>query len=81
MAVMVMDEFNTNSYNALCLTSSIIGIMGALYQVFIYLFYDIIKFKTQQDTILIIYSNVNWEWYAEKKSDGAWKSKQIVSLG
>ncbi|KAJ0180579.1 hypothetical protein K1T71_003983 [Dendrolimus kikuchii] len=34
MAVRIMDEFNTDSYNILCLISSSIGILGAIYQIF-----------------------------------------------
>lgn len=32
VAVKIMNEFNTDSYNAVCLVSSIIGIFGAIYQ-------------------------------------------------
>lgn len=32
-AVKIMSEFNTDSYNAVCLASSVLGIFGALYQV------------------------------------------------
>lgn len=34
MAVTVMEEFNTDAYNGVCLFSSSLGILGALYQVF-----------------------------------------------
>lgn len=34
MAVRIMDEFNTDSYNIVCLVSSSIGILGAIYQIF-----------------------------------------------
>lgn len=33
MAVRIMNEFNTSSYNLVCLSSSIVGILGAIYQV------------------------------------------------
>lgn len=33
-AVRIMDEFNTDSYNIVCLVSSTIGILGAIYQIF-----------------------------------------------
>lgn len=33
LAVRIMDEFNTDTYNTVCLLSSTIGILGALYQV------------------------------------------------
>lgn len=32
MATRIMDEFNTDTYNTVCLVSSTIGILGALYQ-------------------------------------------------
>ncbi|XP_072943550.1 G-protein coupled receptor 143-like [Epargyreus clarus] len=34
MAVRIMDEFNTESYNTVCLVSSTIGILGSIYQIF-----------------------------------------------
>ncbi|KAG6442618.1 hypothetical protein O3G_MSEX002431 [Manduca sexta] len=34
LAVRIMDEFNTDSYNIVCLVSSTVGILGALYQIF-----------------------------------------------
>ncbi|XP_049867680.1 G-protein coupled receptor 143-like [Pectinophora gossypiella] len=36
MAVKIMSEFNTDSYNTVCLVSSTVGILGALYQVYPY---------------------------------------------
>lgn len=33
MAIVIMQEFNTDAYNAVCMTSSLIGIVGAVYQV------------------------------------------------
>lgn len=33
MAVKIMNEFNTDSYNTVCLTSAAIGIIGAIYQI------------------------------------------------
>lgn len=33
LAIKIMDEFNTESYNTVCLVSSTIGILGSLYQV------------------------------------------------
>lgn len=33
MAVKIMSEFNSDSYNAVCLASSIVGIIGAIYQI------------------------------------------------
>lgn len=33
-ALRIMDEFNTDSYNTVCLVSSTIGILGALYQIY-----------------------------------------------
>ena len=32
-AVKIMDEFNTDSYNIVCLISSTVGILGSVYQV------------------------------------------------
>ncbi|XP_060810849.1 G-protein coupled receptor 143 [Amyelois transitella] len=34
IAVKIMNEFNTDSYNIVCLVSSIIGIFGSLYQIY-----------------------------------------------
>ncbi|XP_034840628.1 G-protein coupled receptor 143-like [Maniola hyperantus] len=34
LAIKIMDEFNTESYNTVCLVSSTIGILGSLYQIF-----------------------------------------------
>ncbi|XP_038215818.1 G-protein coupled receptor 143-like [Zerene cesonia] len=34
VAIKIMDEFNTESYNTVCLVSSTIGILGAMYQIF-----------------------------------------------
>ncbi|XP_068629810.1 G-protein coupled receptor 143-like isoform X2 [Battus philenor] len=34
LAVKIMDEFNTESYNIVCLVSSTIGILGSIYQIF-----------------------------------------------
>lgn len=52
MAVRIMEEFNTDAYNAVCLTSSALGMIGALYQVRIkpQIIHDILKI-----TLLIIY--------------------------
>ncbi|XP_044272227.1 G-protein coupled receptor 143-like isoform X2 [Tribolium madens] len=33
MAVTIMEEFNTDAYNAVCLFSSCLGILGAIYQI------------------------------------------------
>lgn len=33
MAVKIMDEFNTDLYNIVCMLSSTMGISGAIYQV------------------------------------------------
>ncbi|CAH0720910.1 unnamed protein product, partial [Brenthis ino] len=33
LAIKIMDEFNTESYNTVCLVSSTIGILGSLYQI------------------------------------------------
>lgn len=33
MAVRIMREFDTDAYNAVCMVSSIVGILGASYQV------------------------------------------------
>ena len=33
MAVTIMQEFNTDAYNAVCIFSSCLGILGAVYQV------------------------------------------------
>lgn len=33
MAITIMNHFNTDSYNIVCLFSSTVGILGALYQV------------------------------------------------
>lgn len=33
LAIRIMDEFNTESYNIVCLVSSTIGILGSIYQV------------------------------------------------
>lgn len=33
IAVRIMNEFNTDSYNAVCLASSVVGMLGAIYQV------------------------------------------------
>ncbi|KAL0842140.1 hypothetical protein ABMA28_014316 [Loxostege sticticalis] len=38
LAVRIMGEFNTDSYNTVCLVSSAVGILGAVYQVFPTLF-------------------------------------------
>ncbi|CAH0406451.1 unnamed protein product [Chilo suppressalis] len=37
MAVRIMGEFNTDSYNIVCLVSSTIGILGSLYQILPYI--------------------------------------------
>ncbi|XP_059057105.1 G-protein coupled receptor 143-like [Achroia grisella] len=34
LAVRIMNEFNTDTYNAVCLFSSSVGILGSLYQIF-----------------------------------------------
>ncbi|XP_045445928.1 G-protein coupled receptor 143-like [Melitaea cinxia] len=34
LAIKIMDEFNTQSYNIVCLVSSSIGILGSIYQIF-----------------------------------------------
>ncbi|CAH2086385.1 unnamed protein product [Euphydryas editha] len=34
LAIRIMDEFNTESYNIVCLVSSSIGILGSIYQIF-----------------------------------------------
>ncbi|KPJ06129.1 G-protein coupled receptor 143 [Papilio machaon] len=34
LAIRIMDEFNTESYNIVCLVSSTIGILGSIYQIF-----------------------------------------------
>ncbi|CAH4029649.1 G-protein coupled receptor 143-like isoform X1 [Pieris brassicae] len=34
VTIQIMDEFNTESYNTVCLVSSTIGILGAMYQIF-----------------------------------------------
>lgn len=36
MAVTIMEEFNTDAYNGVCLFSSALGILGAIYQVGIF---------------------------------------------
>lgn len=36
VAIRIMQEFNTDSYNAVCLASSLLGMIGALYQVIYY---------------------------------------------
>lgn len=33
ISIVIMKEFNTNMYNNVCMISSIIGILGAIYQV------------------------------------------------
>lgn len=33
MAIVIMQEFNTDVYNIVCMLSSLIGILGAVYQV------------------------------------------------
>ncbi|CAG5089917.1 Similar to GPR143: G-protein coupled receptor 143 (Homo sapiens) [Cotesia congregata] len=33
MAIIIMQEFNTDAYNVVCMLSSIIGIIGAIYQI------------------------------------------------
>lgn len=33
MAVVIMQEFNTDAYNTVCMLSSTMGIFGAVYQV------------------------------------------------
>lgn len=33
LAIKIMSEFNTESYNSVCLVSSTIGILGSIYQV------------------------------------------------
>lgn len=33
MALVIMGEFNTDAYNTVCMVSSSIGILGAIYQV------------------------------------------------
>ena len=33
MAITIMEEFNTDVYNTVCMLSSSIGILGAVYQV------------------------------------------------
>lgn len=33
MAVVIMQEFNTDAYNTVCMLSSTMGILGAIYQV------------------------------------------------
>lgn len=33
VAITIMQEFNTDAYNAVCIFSSILGILGAIYQV------------------------------------------------
>lgn len=33
MSTVVMKQFNTNAYNIVCMVSSIMGILGAIYQV------------------------------------------------
>lgn len=33
MAIVIMQEFNTDLYNTVCMLSSSIGILGAMYQV------------------------------------------------
>lgn len=33
VAVTIMEEFNTDAYNGVCLFSSALGILGAIYQV------------------------------------------------
>lgn len=37
MAVAIMEEFDTNTYNVVCIFSSILGMLGAIYQVNMYL--------------------------------------------
>lgn len=34
MSVVIMQEFNTDVYNIVCMISSAMGILGAVYQVF-----------------------------------------------
>ncbi|XP_063531063.1 G-protein coupled receptor 143-like [Cydia strobilella] len=41
MALRIMNEFNTDSYNTVCLVSSTIGILGALFQIVHYLWQNI----------------------------------------
>ena len=33
MAVVIMQEFNTDMYNTVCMLSSTMGVLGAIYQV------------------------------------------------
>lgn len=42
LAVRIMGEFNTDSYNTVCLVSSAVGILGAVYQVNL-VFYTIVS--------------------------------------
>lgn len=47
LAIRIMDEFNTDSYNSVCLVSSTVGILGAIYQVLAFIVWldELIQFK------------------------------------
>lgn len=35
MALVIMQEFNRDAYNIVCIVSSVIGMLGAIYQVYL----------------------------------------------